>query len=113
MLHFCLLNYISNYAWDGTGSNGHPFGAFAFVDVFNVYAPKLYADYYCWQDRSGWNFRSVSKILNENSDPVDTFIITIDQLNPKRILNYQVLSQNNIHAFKGSNYNVAKYEILQ
>lgn len=72
-----LLKYLTNYAWDG-GSG------------------KLYADYYWWEDRNGWSFRSIGKMISENSEPVDGFAITIDETNPNRIFSLQVLKEYNI-----------------
>ena len=77
-----LLKYLSNYAWDGD---------------FSKYA----CDYFWWEDRSGWNFRSLTKMLSVGrtgkiKEPDDGFIITIDETNPKRILDMQVVSEYNI-----------------
>jgi hypothetical protein len=72
-----LLKYVTNYSWDG-GSD------------------KFYADYYWWEDRDGWSFRSISKIIESNNKPVDGFAVTIDETNPNRIISFQVLQEYNI-----------------
>jgi len=79
-----LLKYLANYAWDGDYDHYH-------------------ADYFFWQDRDGYNFRSLTKMLGEDENgfpistlPVDGFIITIDLTNPNRIISTEVINEYNI-----------------
>lgn len=79
-----LLKYLANYAWDGDYDHYH-------------------ADYFFWQDRDGYNFRSITKMLGQDENgypisvlPVEGFLVTIDLTNPNRLISTQVLNAYNI-----------------
>lgn len=60
-----LLSYLTNYAESKENPNA--------------------VNYFFWKDRYGWNFKSIDKILRDNPNPVDGFIVTLQNDNPNRI----------------------------
>ena len=83
-----LLRYLTNYAWDGNFTNYH-------------------VDYFFWEDRDGWNFRSVTDMVSnsetgESVKPTEGFVITIDPLNKNRIISFQVMNEYNIQGLLDS-----------
>ena len=71
-----LFKYLTNYAWSGNFS-------------------KYQSDYFWWEDRDGWNFRSISKMLTDESSekikkPIDGFIVTLDETSPNKILDLKI-----------------------
>lgn len=83
-----LLKYLTNYAWDGDFNNYH-------------------ADYFIWEDRDGWSFRSITDMVldpksGESVKPTEGFVITIDPLNKNRILSFKVINEYNIQGLLDS-----------
>lgn len=93
-----LFKFLSNYA---------------FID--SDYSASF--DYFVWEDRSGWNFRSVGLMAEEqNKKAADDeeqkvgFIVTTNVLNPNRILDIEVISEFNFQSLLDTGALISYYK---
>jgi hypothetical protein len=72
----------------------------------NDYSPTFW-----WQDLTSWNFKYIKpSISDEEKEPVDGFLVTIDETNPNKILDLKVLTEYNLQKMYDNGFNT---EFLQ
>ena len=104
-----LKNESSAYPW------GKPLGGLRIFDLLN-YVTENTVDkegnphYFWWHDRTGWNFKNLTNGEGKTlASPVDGFIVTIDETNPNRISEIQVIKEYNFDDLMKNNAFISTY----